>query len=426
MANERLDKLETDMNELKNTLDELSSMVRQALAKGKEPALEDHYNDHVHHEGESSHSPHGWHTHLPPNRDLPPSQRPPKLDMQKFDGSNPSTWLPQMEQYFKLNRLQDDWTKIGVATIYLDSERWQWAEWHQLNEYITAFEALAFRTQHLSDEFYTECFISGLKEAIKAQVLLHHPPTWSEACQVARKVERAITAQYSRPNFPTKGRPPQAHTTTQTLKVQKVSPQEMAERRKQGLCYYCDEKYSPGHKCKEPKFFQIDATDYSSTEEDPPLEEQEAIEEDNQKEIVSDDPVISLNALAGISSPQTLKIRGFLKHRPVIVLIDSGSTHNFIHQKIAEAAHCFVRAVSNFQVQIVDGGTMKCEGRCENVKLQMGDYQLKTHMFAIHMGGCDIVLGAEWLRTIGPITMDFQELYMSFKQNNSTHILCGL
>jgi len=42
---------------------------------------------------------------------------------------------------------------------------------------------------------------------------------------------------------------------------------------------------------------------------------------------------------------------------------------------------------------------------------------LKTHMFAIHMGGCDIVLGAEWLRTLGPITMDFQELYMSFKQN---------
>eukprot|EP00253_Pinus_taeda_P013939 PITA_13939 len=235
------------------------------------------------------------------------------------------------------------------------------------------------------------------------------------ANMVARKVERAITAQYSRPNFPTKGRPLQAHTTTQTLKVQKVSPQEIAERRKQGLCCYYDEKYSPGHKCKEPKFFQIDATDYSSTEEDPPLEEQEAIEEDNQKEIVSDDPVILLNALAGISSPQTLKIRGFLKHRPVIVLIDSGSTHNFIHQKIAEATHCFVRAVSNFQVQIADGGTMKCEGRCENVKLQMGDYQLKTHMFAIHMGGCDIFLGAEWLRTLGPITMDFQELYMSFK-----------
>eukprot|EP00253_Pinus_taeda_P030509 PITA_30509 len=269
-------------------------------------------------------------------------------------------------------------------------------------------------------------FLSGLKEAIKAHVQLHHPPTWLEACKVARDVERALAALATRPNFPSKGRTSQAHNATQTLKVQKVSPVEMVERRKQGLCYYCDEKYSPGHKYKEPKSFQIDATDYSSSEEDPPLEEPEAVEEDNQKDNVPDEPVISLHALAGISSPQTLKIRGFIKHRPVVVLIDSGSIHNFIHQKVAEAVHCFVRAVSNFQVQITDGGTMKCEGRCENVKLQMGDYQLKTHMFAIHMVGCDIVLGAEWLRTLGPITMDFHELYMSFKQNNSTHTLHGL
>ena len=369
-----------------------------------------------------------------------------------------------MEQYFKLNRILDDATQLMLGSMYLDSERWQWWEWHQhctgpfrtwtqftkalknrfeqedsflgrltklrqtgtVDEYITAFEALAFRTWGLSDAFYTECFISGLKEAIKAQVLLHHPPTWTEACKVARNMERVLAAQYSRPNFSAKGRPPQAHNTTQILKVQKVSPAEMAERRKQGLCYYCDEKYSLGHKCKEPKFFQIDATDYSSTEEDPPLEEHEAPEEDDQKENVSDEPVISLHALAGISSPQTLKIRGFLKHRPVVVLIDSGSTHNFIHQKVIEAVHCFVRVVSNFQVQIADGGTIKCEGRCENVKLQMGDYQLKTHMFSIHMGGCDIVLGAEWLCTLGPITMDFQELYMSFKQNNYTHTLRGL
>ena len=97
-----------------------------------------------------------------------------------------------------------------------------------MDEYIIAFEALAFRTRGITNEFYMECFISVLKEAIKAQVLLHHPPTWTEACQVARKVQRALTAQSSRPNFPSKGRPPQAPNTTQTLKVQKVSPAEMA------------------------------------------------------------------------------------------------------------------------------------------------------------------------------------------------------
>jgi hypothetical protein len=46
--------------------------------------------------------------------------------------------------------------------------------------------------------------------------------------------------------------------------------------------------------------------------------------------------VISLNALNGFSSPQTLKLIGYIKHRKVIILVDSGSTHNFIHRRIAK------------------------------------------------------------------------------------------
>jgi hypothetical protein len=65
---------------------------------------------------------------------------------------------------------------------------------------------------------------------------------------------------------------------------------------------------------------------------------------------------------------------------------------------------------------IVNGGSMKCGGLYENVRLQIGDYHLKSHMFAINMGGCGIVLGADWLRTLGPILMDFKELTMQFDQ----------
>ena len=177
-----------------------------------------------------------------------------------------------------------------------------------------------------------------------------HPTavSWLVACKISHEVEHALATHSTRPNFIAKGCPTQAQSTTQTLKVQKVSPTEMAERRRQGLCYYCDEKYYPGHNCKEPKFFQIDATDHSPSEEAPPLEDPEEEEEDNQQNNVPEEPVISLHALAGISSPQTLKIRGFIKHRPVVVLIDSGSTHNFIHQRVVEAMHYFIRVVSNF------------------------------------------------------------------------------
>jgi len=81
----------------------------------------------------------------------------------------------------------------------------------------------------------------------------------------------------------------------------------------------------------------------------------------------------------------------------VIVSIDSASTHNFIHRKVAQETHCYVHPIYNFQIMIIDGGTMKYGSWCENVQLQIGEYHLKTHML---MGGCDIVLKEEWLFTL--------------------------
>jgi hypothetical protein len=138
------------------------------------------------------------------------------------------------------------------------------------------------------------------------------------------------------------------------------------------------------------------------------------MEEEAPLQAPPEEPQISLHALSSFLTPQTLKLIGYIKHHKVIVLIDSGSTHNFIHRRVAQDTHCYVCPISNFQIMIANGGMMKCGGRCENVKLQMGEYHLKTHMFSIEMGGCDIVLGVEWLHTLGPVTMDFKELYMCF------------
>jgi hypothetical protein len=75
---------------------------------------------------------------------------------------------------------------------------------------------------------------------------------------------------------------------------------------------------------------------------------------------------------------------------------------------------------------IDNGGSMKCGEHCENVHLQIGQYNLKSRMFAIDMSGCDIVLGAEWLRTLGSILMDFKELTMQFQQDDQQYKFQGI
>jgi hypothetical protein len=86
------------------------------------------------------------------------------------------------------------------------------------------------------------------------------------------------------------------------------------------------------------------------------------------------EPIISINDFTGFSAPQNLKIIGYIKHRKVIILVDSGSTHNFIHRHISQETNFYIRAINNFQIMISNGGSMKCGGLCENVRLQIGDY----------------------------------------------------
>jgi hypothetical protein len=118
--------------------------------------------------------------------------------------------------------------------------------------------------------------------------------------------------------------------------------------------------------------------------------------------------------LARISTPQTLKIEGNIKKKKVIVLIDSGSTHNFIHYKLSEALNCFVYPAPEFQVMNTGGGTINFSGKCNNINLTMGEYVMNSPMISIPMGGADVVLGIQWLQSLGTMDFNFQELFMKF------------
>jgi hypothetical protein len=130
--------------------------------------------------------------------------------------------------------------------------------------------------------------------------------------------------------------------------------------------------------------------------------------------------------LAGINTPQTLKIKGYIKKKKLIVLIDSGSTHNFIHYKLAKALNCFVYPTPKFQVMIADGGTINCSGKCDKINITMGEYVMNSSMIAIPMGGVDVVLGIQWLQSLGTMVFNFQELFMKFSLEGKEIELRGI
>jgi len=74
-------------------------------------------------------------------------------------------------------------------------------------DHITTFERLEIHTEVLSNSFFKECFISGLKEVIRAHVMMQHPKTWLEDYDKAKDAGMLIIAQANRLLFITRPSP---------------------------------------------------------------------------------------------------------------------------------------------------------------------------------------------------------------------------
>jgi hypothetical protein len=382
----------------------------------------------------------------------------PKIDMRKFDGKYPITCIPQMEQFFDLHNVPHT-QKVRITYLYLEPNQFVWYLWlcsrksiitwtifteemiahyedtrsntffsqminlkpkGSVSEHIENFYRLNIKATDILDEHLIDVFIGTLKDNIQHEVRLWEPKSLENAFKVARNVESKIMAMATRrtnPNIYRENNAPSSKTPQPT----RLTPQKLEEIKEKGLCFNCDNRYSKGHKCGGKKLFYID---YEEEEE----EEQEPSQDENVEAISYEEftPTISCNALAGISTPQTLNIEGYIKKKNKIVLIDSVSTHNFIHYKLAKDRNCFVYPAPEFQVMIEDGGTMNCSGKCNKINLVMVDYVMNNPMISIPMGGADVVLGIQWLQSLGTMAFNFQELFMKFSLEGKEIELRGI
>jgi hypothetical protein len=200
-------------------------------------------------------------------------------------------------------------------------------------EHIENFQRLNIKVIDILDDHLIDVFIGNLRDNIEHEVRLWEPKSLENAFRVERNVESKNMAMETRrttPNIYQENNSPSSKTPQPT----RLTPQQLEQTKEKGLFFICDSKYSKGNKCGEKKLFYIDCE-----EEEEQEQEQEPYQDEKLEAIYSEDltPMILCNALAGISTPQTLKIEGYIKNKKVIVLIDSSSTHNFIHYKLANA-----------------------------------------------------------------------------------------
>ena len=94
---------------------------------------------------------------------------------------------------------------------------------------------------------------------------------------------------------------------------------------------------------------------------------------------------------------------GTLRKQRVHILIDSGSTYNFLHPSLAKHTKEIKDISTSLKIYAADGSFMESKGKINDVILRIHQYQYKEKIFLLPVMGCEIILGAEWLESIGPI-----------------------
>ncbi|KAL5753762.1 hypothetical protein ACOSP7_021982 [Xanthoceras sorbifolium] len=142
--------------------------------------------------------------------------------------------------------------------------------------------------------------------------------------------------------------------------------------------------------------------------------ENEEVQEEFVPEISREKMSISHHALTGCAGLQTIRLRGRVKHREITILVDSSSTHNFLDPNTAQLTGVEIEETETLWVTVGGGGKISSKAKCKEFTWAMQGVTFSTEMRLLTLGGCDAVLGMQWIREIGPIMLDAKQLSMSF------------
>ncbi|KAF7843765.1 putative mitochondrial protein [Senna tora] len=136
-------------------------------------------------------------------------------------------------------------------------------------------------------------------------------------------------------------------------------------------------------------------------------------------------PEISLNALTGQRSLTTTKLTGKCANTWINILVDCGSTDNFIKDSMVQKLKLKPVTIPQFKVFVGSGDFLWCKSKCLAVTFSVQNHVICVDLFVIELKGVDMVLGGQWLKTLGPIAMDYDKLTIVFTLNGKQIHLQG-
>jgi len=350
--------------------------------------------------------------------DYPPKHK--KWDFPRFDGTtDPMLFLNKCDAYFRQHRTmaeervwQASYNLDGVAQLWYnqleeDSATPTWACFKEflnlrlgpplrsaplfeltecrhtgtVEEYSNRFQALLPRAGRLDEEQRVQLYTGGLLPPLSHAVRLQNPDSLAATMSLARQI-KLMEAERPTPPAPratARGilpapapraalplppqplalpAPPAAAQPGRGDGNRRLSPEEMAECRRLGLCFNCNEKYTRGHNHFCRRIFFLEGVEIDDT-----------ADEATVAELDTEAPCFSLQAVAGVPVAGTMQIRVTLGAAALVALLDSGSTHNFSSEAAARRSGLPLRQRPRLTALVANGERVTCDGVIRNAPL---------------------------------------------------------
>ncbi|CAN6833580.1 unnamed protein product, partial [Brassica oleracea] len=147
----------------------------------------------------------------------------------------------------------------------------------------------------------------------------------------------------------------------------RLTPEEYAQRKKDDLCFRCDEKYVYPHVCSRKELMVLVVHENGTEIE---ISEEQMEHREDEEEEITEVAELSVNSVVGLSAPHTIKLRGTINGEEVVVLIDSGATHNFISESLVRRLGLTRGTSRGYGVMVGGGMIVQGKGICEEVQLK--------------------------------------------------------
>jgi hypothetical protein len=308
-----------------------------------------------------------------------------------------------------------------------------------VQEFIAEFEQAAHNlllyNPNYDETYFVTRFLAGLKEKVRAGIVLHRPPDVNTASALALLQEAELSRSKSKllgkDSFRSTFKP--AVERAKFIDADKLKQQSgMTEsedkltalknfRKRNGLCFKCGNKWAKEHKCP-PQVAHHVIEEVLDALEDEGLEDSDP-DSDAMEESVM---VVGHSTLPEESKRRTMRLCAHIGKHEVLVLVDSGSVASFISDKLASKLQ--LPYVNCHQTQFVaaDGSPMVYDRQVQNLQWSVQGTSFISIVGILPLKCFDMIVGEDWLEECSPMSIHWSKKVMRFTYQGKRIQLQGI